>query len=454
MLDGAQSDVPKISDSNGQVSCPDQFRHRSDASSRFSPPWLLSQTSRRCRAAFRSRWVYRRNSTSRCRKHSQHRGLRHRRNEEHLQHHCFRSTGQPVPAGTSINFIAEAARSSRARSQPSTAAAWPGRPRTSISSSPRPADGRTMRSPMRCEESFIDLNGTNGPVTRSRTWAISISIATTTASITPTTINSSRHRCPAALRPARQSRRRPSPCVDWMFRFRRSRRIRAMWDLGGAPMCAAPSRPYSPSTPSGLADAGGSCIKDTLIVGYDAAETPITAQFYPLAGTALTDPSRSYSFYVSDANGQRINPMAAGTIISIGATTGTNALLLGGSPVPSTTDVSVASFSYGFATGVTGGTVTLTFTSPSGLATSASAFPSLRQQAARHLSSSWACREAASPRSRDVCQGPSPGATSTPMRRWSGSGLHTQSCSSVSAKSDSERSRKRSSPALPASLMR
>ena len=129
---------------------------------------------------------------------------------------------------------------------------------------------------------------------------------------------------------------------------------------------------WSPNTTGlGLAAADGhSCpTKDNLIIypGYDANEVPYTTNFYPLAGTALTDPSKAYSFLVSDANPVRLNPMAAGTLISITTSTGTGAILLGGSPVGSTTEASYASFSYST---TTGGTVTITFTSPSGVATS------------------------------------------------------------------------------------
>ena len=61
--------------------------------------------------------------------------------------------------------------------------------------------------------------------------------------------------------------------------------------------------------------------------------------------------------------------MAAGTTVSVSATTGVDAKLLGGSPVPSTTEATFASFSVGFSQ-VSSGTVTLTFTSPRGLSTS------------------------------------------------------------------------------------
>jgi hypothetical protein len=289
--------------------------------------------------------------------------------------------GNPVPAGTSINFIAEGGQVVQSALTTIDSSGLARATANFVSSSPRPADGRiTVVAYALGEESFIDLNGTNvyaagdpfqdlGNIYLDRYYN-GVYNANDDQFIS-TALSSGTSAC-AAIPPAYQSLLGldvsipsiPNTCDGvWGKAYVRRAIETVLSTSAGYPH-------WGQSTPSGLADAGGSCIKDSLIVDYDAAETPIRAQFYPLAGTALTDPSRSYSFYVSDANGQRINPMAAGTTISIAATGGTSGLLLGGSPVPSTTDVSVASFSYSFTTGITSGTVTLTFTSPSGLATS------------------------------------------------------------------------------------
>lgn len=75
---------------------------------------------------------------------------------------------------------------------------------------------------------------------------------------------------------------------------------------------------------------------------------------------------------IGDANPDgRSNPVAAGSIVSVSATQGLSVSVTGGSPVPNTSSVSVANISLEFASGVTTGTVTLTVRSPSGLATSA-----------------------------------------------------------------------------------
>ncbi len=289
--------------------------------------------------------------------------------------------GNPVPAGTSINFIAEGGQVVQSALTTIDASGLARATANFISSSPRPADGRiTIVAYALGEESFIDLMGTNvyaagdpfqdlGNIYLDRYYNGVYN--SNDDQFISTSLSGGTSAC-AAIPPAYQSLLGldvsipsiPSTCDGVWGKAYVRRAIETVLSSSGA------NPHWGQSTPSGLADGGGSCAKDSLIVGYAPDETPLFASFYPLAGTALTDPSRSYSFIVSDANTQRLNPMAAGTTISIAATAGTSALFLGGSPVPSTTEVSFASFSYSFTTGTTAGTVTLTFTSPSGLATS------------------------------------------------------------------------------------
>jgi hypothetical protein len=74
---------------------------------------------------------------------------------------------------------------------------------------------------------------------------------------------------------------------------------------------------------------------------------------------------------VADANGTRLNPMAAGTTIAASTTTtGLTVTLAGGSPVPSTSEASLAGLSFNFEAGTTSGLITVTFTSPSGTTSS------------------------------------------------------------------------------------
>ncbi|MEP7300992.1 MAG: Ig-like domain-containing protein [Caldimonas sp.] len=130
----------------------------------------------------------------------------------------------------------------------------------------------------------------------------------------------------------------------------------------------------APTAPSSLTPrVYASCVRTPpLIVGYDAAEGQLLQTFLPIGygGSALYNAS-TYSFLVADANPVRVNPMAAETTITVTASTGLTAKLLGGSPVPSSPEATFATFSVTFGLTATTGTVTLTFTSPSGLSTSA-----------------------------------------------------------------------------------
>jgi len=75
------------------------------------------------------------------------------------------------------------------------------------------------------------------------------------------------------------------------------------------------------------------------------------------------------SFIVGDQNGIRLNPMAAGTVVSAGgASTGLSVTVTGGTPVANTATATGATVSYTF-TSATIGTFALTVTSPSGAAT-------------------------------------------------------------------------------------
>jgi hypothetical protein len=71
---------------------------------------------------------------------------------------------------------------------------------------------------------------------------------------------------------------------------------------------------------------------------------------------------------VSDRNAVRLNPMPAGTTVSVRASTGITVSVGGGSPVPSTSSATSASVLYQF-TDATDGSISVTTTSPFGLAT-------------------------------------------------------------------------------------
>jgi hypothetical protein len=151
------------------------------------------------------------------------------------------------------------------------------------------------------------------------------------------------------------------------------------------------ARPLWAFTGSGGVGLESSCRKIDLQVGPVA--TAPTIEFTAAAGDTWYSGDGSgagtLSFIVADANPGRVNPatgshdpangypyprlnpMAAGTVIT--ATTPTQGLsvnVAGGSPVPSTTEASAASISYSFGpTAPNVGVVNITLRSPSGTAT-------------------------------------------------------------------------------------
>ena len=107
---------------------------------------------------------------------------------------------------------------------------------------------------------------------------------------------------------------------------------------------------------------------------------PTQLQNFTVAGSDTWYGSTSglLSFIAGDANpgsialglAPRLNPMAAGSLIS--ASTPTNGLTVtvgGGSPVPSTTEASPASIAYAFTPPASSGVIFVTFTSPTGFGT-------------------------------------------------------------------------------------
>ncbi len=100
---------------------------------------------------------------------------------------------------------------------------------------------------------------------------------------------------------------------------------------------------------------------------YSAAKTYYTVSGDPVWYTGGLSQG-TLNFIVGDRNTVRLNPMAAGTTISVGnASPGLSVTLLGGSPIPSTGAATAAGVGYAFTT-ATSGTFSLTVTSPSSTA--------------------------------------------------------------------------------------
>ncbi len=288
-------------------------------------------------------------------------------------------SGNPVPAGTSINFITEGGQIEAIKQT----ALVSGIARTTanlVSADPRPVDGRiTVTAYALGEESFIDLNGNNqydlgepfqdlGNIFKDRNFDgvfdptvdefISLTINNTKACVAPPTLMTLDPSVPTA----------PGTC-DGVWSGAGQVYVRRAAETVFSTSAA---RPLWADT-SGLTAA---CNKITMQVG------PLTTQLqqFTLAGgdAWYGGTSGLLSLIAGDANpgsvalglSPRLNPLAAGTVIS--ASTPTNGLTVtvgGGSPVPSTTEASPASIAYAFTPPASSGVVFVTFTSPSGFGT-------------------------------------------------------------------------------------
>ncbi|MEO7150108.1 MAG: Ig-like domain-containing protein [Burkholderiaceae bacterium] len=294
--------------------------------------------------------------------------------------------GNPVPDGTAINFVTEAG---QIQSSTTTQVAG-GLARTSanfITSEPRPVDCRvTVLAYALGEESFLDQNGNNvytagepfqdlGDIYLDRLFDgvydavtdqfLPLSIAN--ATICNTSFASFTND-PAGLlyrNPYTMPIYSNATCDGAWGRAYVRRATETVWSTSEA-------RPLWNALPGNLYNSSACPAKTTLTTGYNLGVRS-SGDFYRVGQGGLYDLGAvgAISFIASDANGVRLNPMAAGTTISVIATDGLTASVAGGTPIPSTTTATFATVNYKF-DAVTSGVLTLNFTSPSGLVTSIS----------------------------------------------------------------------------------
>lgn len=316
----------------------------------------------------------------------------------------------PVPTGTAINFIAEGGQVEPIK----TTALVNGLARASanfISASPRPLDGRiTVLAYALGEESFLDTNGNNvwdptidadfqdlGSMFLSRKFLstyfpatdqlipLSTTTGTAAACVTPT---SSLLRLDASIPNAAVVGGNPTCDGVWGRTYVRRAAETVLSTSAARPLWgASPSSSRYASPPANLyAPTLSSCpvLLDTtttpgapqnMITGYaEGTGNELRPQtFFPVGGSPALYNMASFpvfSVLVADANPVRINPVAAGSTVSASGTTGVTATVVGGSPVPSTTEASYATISVSFDVGTTSGAVTISVASPSGVSTS------------------------------------------------------------------------------------
>jgi len=313
-------------------------------------------------------------------------------------------SGNPVPAGTSINFVTEGGQI-EAIKQTSLVNGIARTTANFVSSEPRPVDGRvTITTYALGEESFIDVNGNNtrdagepfqdlGNIFKDRIYdgvfdplvdefvPLAVNNSSACAAITNDLL---------ALDPSIPSM--PGTC-DGVWSGAGQVYVRRATETV---LSTSGARPLWAST-RGLSN---TCVSSRrkLQVGPTTTQT---ADFIAVEGdTWYGGAGDTLSFIVADANpgrakspgawtgpvvsGQptfnpladyiqfpRLNPMAAGTTITASTpTTGLTVTVGGGSPVPSTTEASLGAVAYNFSDPlVTSGVIFVTFRSPSGTGT-------------------------------------------------------------------------------------
>lgn len=304
-------------------------------------------------------------------------------------------SGNPVPDGTSILFWAEGGQI-QATATTSTTNGISSATANFVSQDYRPADGRvTVLAYAIGEESFIDLYGTNvyqgvdathptadpyqdlGDIVKSRLYdniydpandeiislSLSGSSAGTQACVNDTTTY-------------------PQFAVDQSVPVKPNT-CNGAWS-GRTYVRKATETVFSTSqaNPLWLNSSGldSTCTADAqLYVAPKTIDTTGPHKFYSIAanptwytGSGGAGSSGTFSLLAADSNGIRLNPMPAGTIVSV-ASNDSNVVtltLIGGSPVPSTLDVSGVSIGYKFGATFSSGSGTVSFLSPAGLKTS------------------------------------------------------------------------------------
>ena len=313
--------------------------------------------------------------------------------------------GNPVPAGTSINFVTEGGQVEPIK-QIQLALGLARASAQFVSADPRPEDGRiTVTAYALGEESFIDQNGNNvydagepfqdlGNVFKDRLFDgaydasvdeyIPTNIANTSSCLSPG--NSAPPFNPATQKGVTSSTN-ALLALDASIPSMGASTCDGIWSGAGkvyvrrateTVLSTSAARPLWANV-SGL---GASCPKITLQIG---PSTSTVAIFAPVSGETYYLGGRDgvLSFIVGDANSYapgspsraggavgRLNPMAAGTTVTASTPTTGVKLTVGGSPVGNTTEATgaVVGVSFGLEA-PSSGVVFVTFTSPSGLGT-------------------------------------------------------------------------------------
>jgi len=295
--------------------------------------------------------------------------------------------GNPVPDGTAINFVTEGGQVQSIR-QTATTNGLSRAVANFQTSSPVPTDGRvTVLAYALGEKSFLDGNGDNvynanelfqdlGDPYLDRLFngffgsTNNQFIAQTPAGTAACAVPSSSLLALDVSMPVR-----PGTCTGTWGRGYVRKAIETIFSTSSAD----PVWGVTPDTRARYLDCSTS--KRLLInpntgstfPAYDASGNPRSPQsYYRVAGSGIYGTSKTGSIFFqgSDANPVALNPMAAGTVLTVTGTLGMTVSVAGGSPIPSTVAPNGMGISYQFDDNTRSGVATLTLRSPSGLGTS------------------------------------------------------------------------------------
>ncbi len=303
-------------------------------------------------------------------------------------------SGNPVPAGTSVNFVAEGGQVEAIKQTQLVS----GIARTSagfVSAAPRPADGRvTITAYALGEESFIDQNGNNvydagepfqdlGNLFRDRLFD-GVYDATVDEFIPTNIANGLACLAPSASGTGVTAATNALLAFDPSIPSVAGTTCDSAWSGAG--------KVYVRRATETVLSASGARALWASKGGLDNSCTVVALQTGPQSTTSSTfnlvqggevwyagSGGAFLPFIVADRNTfptpgpggtiGRLNPMAAGTTVSASTpTTGLTVRIGGGTPVPSTSEATSAVIGLSF-DATTRGVVFVTFTSPSGVAT-------------------------------------------------------------------------------------
>jgi hypothetical protein len=280
-------------------------------------------------------------------------------------------SGNPVPVGTAINFVTEGGQIQASR----TIVHSNGIARADaafVSNVPRPADGRvTILAYALGEESFKDLNGNNlfdsgepfqdlGDVYKDRLFDDVFDA--NNDEFVPLGLTGS-SACVVSVQPElvlnASIPTRAGTCDGvWGPAYVR-RATETVLSTSAADPVWFPGDEPANLTPASTV---------TRQVGSSAAPTVTMNRVHGSRITGLGDRG-NLTFMVRDANGVRINPVAAGSTISVEGTTGLTVRVMAGSPVANSSEATAATVAYEFSATAGSGTLTIRITSPKGLTT-------------------------------------------------------------------------------------